>query len=290
MMEIRFAKLHGLGNDYVFIDLVSNKYSFDPSALARKISDRHFGVGSDGLILILPSKKADFRMRIFNADGSEAEMCGNGIRGLAKYCFDHGLCKRKITVETGAGIKAVSLNVKNGKAVSSTVDMGEPILDGLKVPTIVNRSPVVGEKISIGGRAFSFTAVSMGNPHCVIFVDKITDDLVSLGSIIERHRFFPGKANVEFARIIDKGNIEMRVWERGSGETLACGTGACATAVAGFLNKKTGRKVTVSLLGGRLEIEWAADNHVYMTGPAEEPFEGVYHYDEDSKMHEHAAP
>ncbi len=282
-MELKFTKLNGLGNDYVYIDLITNKYVFDPAKLSRKISDRHFGVGGDGLILILPSSKADFRMRIFNADGSEAEMCGNGIRAFAKYCFDHGLTKKKsFAVETGAGIKTLDLALKSGRVVSARVDMGEPVLEGLKIPTTIRKNSVVREKLSVEGKKFTFTAVSMGNPHCVIFVDKITDDLVKrVGPKIEAHPFFPKKVNVEFARVIDKNNIEMRVWERGSGETMACGTGACATAVAAILNKKSGRKVNLKLLGGSLDIEWASNNHVYMTGPAEEAFSGVYYFNDE---------
>ena len=227
----------------------------------KKVSDRHFGIGSDGLILILPSKKADVRMQMFNADGSEGEMCGNGIRCVAKYAYDHGLAKKTdMDVETKAGIKQLSLKLKDGKVNSVRVNMGEPKHEQ-------------GKSLIIDGRKFDYTYVSMGNPHAVIFVDEITDELVlKFGPKIEVHKNFPKKTNVEFAKVNDKKNVEMRVWERGSGETLACGTGACATAVASALAGKTGKKVNVKLLGGTLEIDW--DKDVFMTGPATEVFSG----------------
>lgn len=280
MAELKFTKMHGIGNDYIYIDMYTNFYKFDPAELSRKMSDRHFGVGADGIILVLSSKVADFRMRIFNADGSEAEMCGNGIRAFAKYCYEHRLTNKKILqIETGAGVKAVELMMRGGIPTGAKVDMGEPVLEGKKIPVNIEKSQVVNEEIEVDGEKFNFTAVSMGNPHCVIFVDKITDELVwGAGPKIEKHELFPKKVNVEFAKVINAGNIEMRVWERGSGETMACGTGASAVAVAAALNKKTGRKVNIKLLGGNLEIEWAANNHVYMTGPAEQVFEGTYNY------------
>ncbi len=278
MEKIKFAKMHGTGNDYVIVDMTTNYYQFDPAELSRRISDRHFGIGSDGLILIQDSKTADFKMRIFNADGSEAEMCGNGIRCFAKYLYDHRLTNRTIiTVETGAGIKTVELAMKNGAVIGARVDMGEPILEGSMIPVAINKNPVLNEEIEIDGKTINFTAVSMGNPHCVIFTDELSDELVTgIGPKIETHPLFPKKVNVEFAKIVDESTIQMRVWERGSGETMACGTGASATAVAAALNQKTGRKVTVQLPGGRLGIEWNENNHVYMSGPAVEVFEGIY--------------
>ncbi|MBI3051375.1 diaminopimelate epimerase [Candidatus Woesearchaeota archaeon] len=277
---MKFTKMHGCGNDYIYVDMTINYYKFDPADLARKISDRHFGVGSDGLILVHDSKAADFKMRIFNADGSEAEMCGNGIRAFAKFCHEHRLTlKKSITVETGAGIKRVDTIFRGSEVVGARVDMGEPILNGRSIPVNIDKPAVVDDELNVNGSALRFTAVSMGNPHCVIFADELTDELVKgLGPKIQNHPMFPKKANVEFVQVIDDRNVKMRVWERGSGETMACGTGASATAVACVLNQKTGRKVAVDVLGGRLEIEWAADNHVYMTGPAETVCEGIYYY------------
>ncbi len=280
MEKIKFTKMHGCGNDYIYVDMTINYYKFDPADLARKVSDRHLGVGSDGLILVHDSKLADFKMRIFNADGSEAEMCGNGIRAFAKFCHEHRLTSKKsITVETGAGIKTVDTIFRGSEAVGARVDMGEPILNGKSIPVNIDKPAVVDEELKVNGSVLRFTAVSMGNPHCVIFADELTDELVKgLGPKIQNHPMFPKKANVEFVQAIDDRNVKMRVWERGSGETLACGTGASATAVACVLNQKTGRKVAVDVLGGRLDIEWAADNHVYMTGPAETVCEGIYYY------------
>lgn len=283
MEKIKFTKMHGTGNDYIYIDMTTNYYTFDPADLSRKISDRHFGVGSDGLILVYDSKNdaADFKMRIFNPDGSEAEMCGNGIRAFAKYLYEHRLTNKKVMrIETLAGIKTVELVFKGGGLWGARVDMGEPILEGSRVPVAVEKSPVVNEDIEVDGKEFKFTAVSMGNPHCIIFADELTDELVKgLGPKIETHSLFPKKINVEFVKILDSSHIEMRVWERGTGETMACGTGASAAAVACSLNGKTGKRVNVKVLGGELQIEWAANNHVYMTGPAEEVFEGAYNYE-----------
>ncbi len=280
MEKISFTKMQGTGNDYIFIDMTTNFYKFEPSELAKKISDRHFGVGSDGLILVHNSKEADFKMRIFNADGSEAEMCGNGIRSFAKFVSDHRLSNKKtLQIETKAGIRTVNLVFKNGEIWGAKVDMGEPILEGKKIPVAIEKPFIINEEIEINGGKFNFTAVSMGNPHCIIFTNEITDDLVKgIGPKIEANPMFPKKVNVEFVKVLDKTHIEMRVWERGSGETLACGTGASASLVASALNKKTERRAIVRLLGGELDIEWAADNHVYMTGPAEEVCEGVYKF------------
>lgn len=282
MEKIKFTKMHGTGNDYIYVDMTTNYYRCDPAELSRKISDRHFGAGSDGLILVHDSKTdaADFKMRIFNPDGSEAEMCGNGIRAFAKYLYEHRLTNKKtLKIETGAGIKTVELVFKAGSIWGAKVDMGEPILEGNRIPVALDKSPVVNEDVEVDGKTLKFTAVSMGNPHCIIFADELTDELVKgIGPKIERHSMFPKKVNVEFVKILDSSHIEMRVWERGTGETMACGTGASAAAVACSLNGKTGKKVNVKVLGGELQIEWAANNHVYMTGPAEEVFEGAYNY------------
>ncbi|MAG41310.1 MAG: diaminopimelate epimerase [Erythrobacteraceae bacterium] len=270
---MKFAKIHGIGNDYIFINGFEEKISEkNLPELAREMSKRHFGIGSDGIILILPSKKADFKMRIFNADGSEAEMCGNGIRGFALYVHEKGLTdKKEITVETLAGIIKPKIM---GKKIR--VDMGEPILDGEKIPT-TEKGQLVDYPLEVSGKCYHITAVSMGNPHAVVFTESFKFDVAQVGEEIENHKMFPKKTNVEFIEVINKNEMAMQVWERGSGVTLACGTGASAAVVAGVLNKKTGRKVMVHLLGGDLEIEWnEKDNHVYMTGAAELVFEGEY--------------
>jgi diaminopimelate epimerase len=271
--------MHGLGNDFVVIagqtDLPDGV-----AALAVRLCDRNFGIGADGLVYILPSQQADFMMRIINSDGSEAEQCGNAIRCVAKYIYDHGLSKKtELTIETiGAGAQTVQLQISNGKVSTVRVDMGAPILRGLQVPTTVDAEVVLQHPVEVHGQAFSFTAVSMGNPHCVIYVDDATTvDLAKWGAPLEVHSLFPRKINVEFATVKDRTHVDMRVWERGAGPTLACGTGACATAVASVLNGYTERTVTVSLKGGDLLIEWnEADNHVYMTGPAAEVFAGQF--------------
>ena len=264
-MKIKFTKMHGLGNDYVFIDYVKNKSKIkNSSQFAKRISDRHFGIGSDGLIIIHPSNTADFRMQMFNADGSEGEMCGNGIRCIGKYVYEKGFTNKKtLKIETLAGIKGLELNVANKKVKSVKVDMGEPHVE-------------FGKTIAIEDRVFDFTAVSMGNPHCVIFAENLSDELVNkYGPLIESDSLFPNRTNVEFVKVMDRNNIELRVWERGSNETMACGTGACAAVVAAIANRKTGRKLSVKLLGGTLKIEWdEKTNHVLMTGPVETAFEG----------------
>lgn len=273
---IKFTKMHGLGNDYVYIDAIHQKIE-DEENLARFVSDRHFGIGSDGLILICESSVADFKMRMFNADGSEAEMCGNGIRCVGKFVYDKGLTNKEVvTIETLAGIKTLKLNVKDGKVKTARVDMGEPILESEKIPVISNEMPVKNLKVKADTKEFTFTCVSMGNPHAITVVDSVDDfDVQKYGKIIEIDKAFPKKTNVEFIQIIDENNIKMRVWERGAGETLACGTGACGAAVACNLNGLTSRNVTIGLLGGNLQIEWnEKDNHVYMTGPAVTVFEG----------------
>ena len=275
---IPFTKLHGIGNDYIYINAIKHPVE-NPKKLAIAMSNRNFVVGSDGLILILPSDKADFTMRMFNADGSEAEMCGNGIRGFAKYVYDHGLTKKTtIAVETLAGIKQVRCMVKNGKVHTVTVDMGEPILLRDKIPMLGNPGTVIEEDLHVDGVKFSITAVSMGNPHVVIYVEDVKNFPVEkYGPMIENHELFPKRTNVEFVQIVTGKEVIQRTWERGSGETLACGTGASAVTVAGVLTEKTERRLKVHLKGGNLAIEWNnKDNHVYLTGTAEEVFEGIW--------------
>ena len=274
---VKFTKMHGLGNDYVYIDAINQKIE-NRSELAKFVSDRHFGIGSDGLILICPSEKADFRMQMFNQDGSEAEMCGNGIRCVGKFVYDKGLTnKTTITVETLAGIKTLVMTEKNGKIEAVRVDMGEPILEPKLIPVISEENPVKNLQLKVEDKEFKFTCVSMGNPHAVAFIEEDVNDfdICKYGAKLEVNKAFPNKANIEFINVIDDKTLKMRVWERGAGETLACGTGACASAVAAMLNGYTSREVTVHLLGGDLKIEWSkADNHVYMTGTATTVFEG----------------
>lgn len=273
---IKFTKMQGLGNDYVYIDAINQKIE-NESSLAKFVSNRHFGIGSDGLILICKSDIADFKMRMFNSDGSEAEMCGNGIRCVGKFVYDKGLTdKTTVKIETLAGIKTLVLNTKDGKVETARVDMGEPILEAEKIPVISKEQPVKNLELEAENKKFKFTCVSMGNPHAITIVENTKEfDVEKYGKILEVDKAFPKKANIEFAQIIDKENIKMRVWERGAGETLACGTGACATAVACNLNGLTDRKVNIELLGGTLNIEWnEKDNHVYMTGPAVTVFDG----------------
>lgn len=275
---MEFTKMHGLGNDFLIVygeQVLPN----NASELAIKYCDRYFGVGGDGLVYILPSEQADFKMRIMNSDGSEAEQCGNAIRCVSKYVYDHGYVKEQnITIETlGAGVQKVSLQVEQGKVSNVRVDMGEPILDGLQVPTIFEGNPVIKQPIEANGQQFLFTAVSMGNPHSVIYVEDAPHfDLATYGPLLEVHPYFPRKINVEFATVTSRDRVEMRVWERGAGPTLACGTGACATLVSSVLNGYTDRAAWIGLKGGDLYIEWdESDNHVYMTGPAEVVYTGV---------------
>ena len=274
---LQFTKMHGLGNDYVYMDAINQKIE-NRSELAKFVSNRHFGIGSDGLILICPSEKADFRMQMFNQDGSEAEMCGNGIRCVGKFVYDKGLTnKETITVETLAGIKTLVMTAKNGKIETARVDMGEPILEPEKIPVISKENPVKNLKLNEEDKEFNFTCVSMGNPHAVTFIKEDVNkfDICKYGAKLEVNEAFPKKANIEFINVIDNKTLKMRVWERGAGETLACGTGACASTVAAILNGYTSREVTVHLLGGNLKIKWDGnDNHVYMTGPATTVFEG----------------
>lgn len=275
---IKFTKMHGLGNDYVYMDCTKSGVPDNVSSLAQFVSDRHFGVGSDGLILICASDTCDFKMKMYNMDGSEAQMCGNGIRCVGKFVYDKGLTnKTNITIETLAGVKVLNLNVKNGKVETVKVDMGEPILEAKKIPVISNEKEVVKKLvITVLDKDFKFTCVSMGNPHAITIVEDVDSfDVEKYGSILEIDKHFPEKANIEFIQIIDRSTIKMRVWERGSGETMACGTGACATAVACNLNGLVEDEVTVKLLGGDLNIKWnKEDNHIYMTGPATTVFEG----------------
>ncbi|MGO4541000.1 diaminopimelate epimerase [Paenibacillus sp. 2TAB19] len=275
---MNFTKMNGLGNDFIVV-AGEQQLPGNAAELAAQLCNRFFGVGADGLVYILPSEIADFRMRIINSDGSEAEQCGNAIRCVAKYVYDNGLTnKEEITIETlGAGAQKVQLTVSDAKVQSVRVDMGEPILNGLQVPTTVDAERVIEHPIEVDGREFRFTAVSMGNPHAVIYVDDAVNfDLNTWGPKLETHPMFPRKINVEFVTVNSRTQTDMRVWERGAGPTLACGTGACATVVASVLNGATDREATVSLKGGDLFIEWnEADNHVYMTGPAAEVFRGT---------------
>jgi diaminopimelate epimerase len=272
---MRFIKMHGIGNDYIYVDCFRETVK-EPERLVVHISDRHFGVGGDGLILIMPSDKADARMRMFNADGSEAQMCGNGIRCLAKYVYDSGLCrKEELTVETLAGVLPLQLFTSNGSVEKVKVNMGMPRLRRQEIPMLGEGNRVLGEQLTAGDREFTVTCVSMGNPHCVIYVDDVAKFPVThYGPLLEHHPQFPQRTNVEWIEWLNRQEIRQRTWERGSGETLACGTGACAAIVASVLYGKTDHAVTVHLLGGDLEIEWADDQHVYMTGPAVEAFRG----------------
>ncbi len=273
---LKFTKMQGLGNDYVYMDAIHQKIG-NASSLAKAVSNRHWGIGSDGLILIDESDVADFKMRMFNPDGSESEMCGNGIRCVGKFVYDKGLTDRtELTIETLAGIKKLKLKVQNGKVKMITVDMGEPTLEPNEIPVISNKMPVQDLEIKVLDRKFFATCISMGNPHTVIVLEDIdTFDIEKYGKDIESNSNFPNKTNVEFIEIEDKKHIKMRVWERGTGETLACGTGACSCVVAGVLNGMVDRNAVVKLLGGNLQIEWKEeDNHVYMTGPAVTVFEG----------------
>lgn len=275
---MKFTKMHGCGNDYVYVNLFEEQVD-DPSKLSIAVSDRHFGIGSDGLITIGPSGAADFRMRIYNADGSEAEMCGNGIRCVAKYVYDHGMTdKTLLTVETGAGIKELRLETEDGKVVQVRVDMGEPQLAPEQIPVEAEGERVVDEPIQAGGRSWRMTCVSMGNPHAVVFVDDVKELAIGqYGPHFENHARFPRRTNTEFVQVHGRNEASMRVWERGSAETWACGTGTCAAVMACILNGYTDNEVLVHLRGGDLVITYDPDsNHIYMKGPATEVFSGVY--------------
>ena len=280
MARLPFVKMHGIGNDYVYVDCFVHAVS-DPAALARRLSPRRTGVGSDGLILICPSTVADCRMEMYNADGSRGEMCGNGIRCVGKYVAERGLsAANPLRVETDAGIKILHFEPRGGRVERITVDMGAPILDGPRIP-VAAEGRVVDAPLEIGGHSYRITCVSMGNPHCVLFLPEVEDlDLPHLGPQFEHHPFFPRRVNTEFVRVDAPNALRMRVWERGSGETAACGTGACAALVAAVLTRRADRRATLRLNGGDLDIEWRpADDHVYMTGAAEEVFRGEVEVD-----------
>jgi len=273
---MKFTKMHGAGNDYIYVNCMEQCVE-NPSGVAKFVSDRHFGIGSDGLVLILPSEKADFRMRMFNSDGSEAEMCGNAVRCVGKYVYDNGLTDEKVVkVETLAGIKILDMTVENDKVILVKVDMGEPILQPAKIPVNSGKELFISEPVDLDGQIYKVTCVSMGNPHAVTYVENVDSfPLETVGPRMETHTLYPRKINAEFVQIIDRNTLKMRVWERGAGETLACGTGACAVLVASVLNGVSERKATVRLLGGDLFIEWnEKDNHVYMTGPAVKVYDG----------------
>ena len=273
---MKFTKLHGCGNDYVYVDCTKEALENIPE-IAIKVSDRHFGIGSDGLILIRPSDVADFMMDMYNNDGSRGKMCGNGIRCVAKYVYDKGLTeKTKLKIETLSGMKELDLTVENGEVTWVTVDMGAPITNPALIPVLSEKEILIREPITVGDETYEVTCVSMGNPHAVVFVsDTMALPLETLGPKFEHHEMFPERVNTEFIRVIDRSHIEMRVWERGSGETLACGTGACASVVACILNGYTNSEVTVSLLGGELRIRYdEKKNTVFMTGPAVKVFDG----------------
>jgi len=306
---MRFTKMQGAGNDYVYVNCFDEPVPKDPAELARRVSDRHFGIGGDGLILICPSEVADARMRMFNADGSEAEMCGNGVRCVAKYLYDHGISRNTaLRIETGRGVLSLELEIAREKVRRVRVDMGEPILEPAKVPTTLPgnpaicicrkpfscgagvspvraawtaapqyESPAADVALSVGEETLLVTCVSMGNPHCVTFVDKLSDHLVlSVGPRVETDPHFPNRVNAEFVEVLSPSDVRMRVWERGAGETLACGTAACAVCVAGVLAGRTERNVLAHLPGGDLKLEWAESNRVYMTGEAVEVFSGEW--------------
>ena len=275
---MKFTKMEGCGNDYIYINCFEETVD-NPQQLAIMMSERHFGVGADGIVLIRQDEKADFGMRMFNADGSEGEMCGNAIRCVGKFVYDRGLTKKtKLSVSTLAGIKYLELHIKNGVVDTVTVDMGEPIFDGKKIPTTSDKPFVQKELLYSKDKTFEMTCISMGNPHAVTYVENTDDFQVEkYGKLLEINDFFPNKTNVEFVQIIDQDHLKMRVWERGSGETMACGTGACAVVVATAKNSMCKREADVILLGGTLHIKWnEKDNHVYMTGEARFCFDGQW--------------
>lgn len=270
---MQFTKMHGAGNDYIYVNCFEETVE-NPEQTAIRVSDRHFGIGADGLVLICPSEKADFFMDIYNADGSRAKMCGNATRCVAKYVYDNKMTDREeITLETLSGIKVIKMTVENGKAASARVNMGEPILEGAKIPTKFDGETVVSQKLTIENKDYAVTCVSMGNPHCIVYTEAPvrTLDLPRIGPNFENHPMFPDRINTEFIRVVSETELDMRVWERGSGETLACGTGACAAVVASVLNGycERGTDVKVNLLGGTLVINWSENGEIYMTGPAE---------------------
>ena len=273
---MKFTKMHGIGNDYVYVNCFKETVEH-PSEMAIKVSDRHFGIGSDGLILIKPSEVADGKMEMYNADGSQGAMCGNGIRCVAKYMYDYGITdKTSISVETKSGIKYLDLTIKDGKVDTVKVNMGTPILKAVDIPVRSEKEQVIDEPVMVDGKEWKITCVSMGNPHAITYIDDVKNlEIEKIGPKFENHEIFPDRVNTEFVRVIDRNTVEMRVWERGSGETLACGTGACAVAVSSILNGLTEEEVKVKLLGGDLKIFWdRTENKVYMTGSATTVFDG----------------
>ena len=273
---MKFTKMHGIGNDYVYVNCFKETVEH-PSEAAIKVSDRHFGIGSDGLILIKPSEVADGKMEMYNADGSQGAMCGNGIRCVAKYMYDYGITdKTSISVETKSGIKYLDLTIKDGKVDTVKVNMGTPILKAADIPVRSEKEQVIDEPVMVDGKEWKITCVSMGNPHAITYIDDVKNlEIEKIGPKFENHEIFPDRVNTEFVHVIDRNTVEMRVWERGSGETLACGTGACAVAVSSILNGLTEEEVTVKLLGGDLKIFWdRTENKVYMTGSATTVFDG----------------
>lgn len=277
MKKLNFTKMHGIGNDYVYVNCFKETVE-DPVQTAIQVSDRHFGIGSDGLILIKPSDVADGKMEMYNADGSQGAMCGNGIRCVAKYMYDYGITdKTSISVETKSGIKYLELTVKDEKVDTVRVNMGSPILEAAKIPVLSDQERVIAQPVEVGGKEWKITCVSMGNPHAVTYIDDVKNlEIEKIGPLFENHSIFPDRVNTEFVHVIDRHTVEMRVWERGSGETMACGTGACAVAVSSILNGLTEEEVTVKLLGGDLKIFWdREENKVYMTGSATTVFDGV---------------
>jgi diaminopimelate epimerase len=275
---MKFTKMHGAGNDYVYVNCFEEALPEDIAGLAMAVSDRHKGIGSDGLILICPSEKADARMRMFNADGSESEMCGNGVRCVAKYVYDHGIARQQtLKIETGAGVLHLDLELAGSRVSQVRVNMGKPILKSAEIPTLLPGDPPVDAALDLGDQSLKVTCVSMGNPHCITFVDELNDHWVhDIGPKVEVHPMFPNRVNAEFIEVVSPTELKMRVWERGSGETQACGTGACASAVAGVLTGRSERDVLIHLPGGDLRLEWADSEEVFMTGPAVEVYEGVW--------------
>ena len=276
---MKFTKMHGCGNDYIYVDGARERIPAErKSEVVRFLSDRHFGIGGDGVIFINPSDVADFEMEMYNMDGSRSEMCGNGIRCVGKYVYDHGLTqKTSLTIVSCGKIKYLDLTVENGKVTKVRVNMGSPILEAAEIPVVAEQSPVVDTPITVDGKEYRMTCVSMGNPHAVVYVDEMIDDetMAKIGPLFEHHERFPRRVNTEFVKVLNRDRVQMRVWERGTGETLACGTGACAVTVASILNGRTGDSITVELLGGNLDIFWDREaNVVYMTGPATTVFEG----------------
>lgn len=275
-MTLSFTKMHGIGNDYIYVNCFKEKFTpEDASKYSPILSNRHYSIGADGIILIMPSDKADAKMRMFNADGSESEMCGNGIRCVAKYVYDRGISKNNpLKIETLRGILNAKLFIENDEVDKVEINMSSPILEGLKIPTSIDKNPIIDEPITFNGKTYYFTAVSMGNPHAVIFMDNIDDlDINSIGRYIENSSIFPNRTNVEFVEIINRGEVKQRTWERGSGETLACGTGASAVCVAGFISKRTDNIILNHLLGGDLILRYE-NNSVFMKGEARYSFEG----------------